>query len=75
MPMPEHTYSTAKHRLGLHTFHYCKTAEEYKMRALKKIVFEHASNGQIQQLCDEYDKKLEQELNSLQPAEPAGGEQ
>lgn len=75
LPTPKHVYADKNHRLGLMPLHYCKTAEEYKMRALKKIVFEHASNGQIQQLCDEYDKKLEQELNSLQPAEPAGGGQ
>lgn len=68
LPTPKHVYADKNHRLGVHTLHYCKTAEEYKMQALKKIVFEHASNGQIQQLCDEYDKKLEQELNSLQPA-------
>ena len=45
--------------------HYCKTYEEYKMKALKKIVYEHASNAEIQTLCDEYDKKLAYELESL----------
>ena len=69
MPMPVHTYSAANHRLGLHTFHYCKTAEEYKMQALKKIVYERASNEEIQRLCDEYDKKLQGELALLAPAD------
>ena len=73
--MPQNAYGFQNDKINAHPLHYCRTVNEYKMQALKKIVFEHASNGQIQQLCDEYDKKLEQELNSLQPVEPAGGEQ
>ncbi len=75
LAMPQNAYGFQNDKINAHPLHYCRTVNEYKMQALKKIVFEHASNGQIQQLCDEYDKKLEQELNSLQPVEPAGGEQ
>lgn len=72
LAMPQNAYGFQNDKINAHPLHYCRTVNEYKMQALKKIVFEHASNEQIQQLCDEYDKKLEQELNSLQPA---GGEQ
>ena len=75
LAMPQNAYGFQNDKINAHPLHYCRTVNEYKMQALKKIVFEHASNGQIQQLCDEYDKKLEQELNSLQPVEPAGGGQ
>ena len=65
IPASKNVYADAKHSLGLSPMHYCKTYEEYKMKALKKIVYEHASNAEIQTLCDEYDKKLAYELESL----------
>lgn len=65
IPASKNVYADAKHSLGLSPMHYCKTYEEYKMKALKKIVYEHASNAEIQTLCDEYDKKLVYELESL----------
>lgn len=69
IPSPLHAYADANHKLGFSQLHFCKTVEEYRLEALKKIVFEHASNGQIQQLCDEYDKKLQEELALLAPAD------
>ena len=69
IPVPRYAYADKNHRLGLHTLHYCKTAEEYRLEALKKIVFGHASNEEIQRLCDEYDKKLQGELALLAHAD------
>ena len=65
IPEAQNRYGDAGHALGLYRLHFCKTHDEYKLEALKKIVYEHASNAEIQTLCDEYDKKLVYELESL----------
>lgn len=65
IPEAQNRYGDAGHALGLYRLHFCKTHDEYKLEALKKIVYEHASNAEIQTLCDEYDKKLAYELESL----------
>ena len=69
IPIPQHIYGCTDHPLKLLDLHYCKTADEYKMEALKKIVYDHASDEQIRQLCDECDKRLQEELSLLEQAE------
>lgn len=69
LAMPQNAYGFKNDKVNAHPLHYCKTVNEYKMQALKKIVYEHASNEEIRRLCDEYDKKLQEELALLAPAD------
>ena len=61
----KNAYSIENHNLGLLNLHYCKTADEYKLEAIKKIIFENADSSTLEILRQKYDEKLAEEMRSL----------
>lgn len=65
IPALNNVYASENHNLGLLNLHYCNTVDEYKLQAVKKIIFENADSSTLEILRQKYDEKLAEEMRSL----------